>query len=87
MRSGAEDVLEKGAPKKLLLDAIRRALARDEREGGARARKREMAIRFESLTKRERFFLAHVLEGRLNKQIAYDLGINERTVKVHRSHS
>ena len=43
-----------------------------------------MAIRFESLTGRERLVLAHVLEGRLNKQIAYDLGINERTVKVHR---
>jgi FixJ family two-component response regulator len=84
MRGGAEDVLEKRAPKEVLLDAIRRALARDERERGARARRREMTIRFESLTGRERSVLAHVLEGRLNKQIANDLGINERTVKVHR---
>ena len=84
MRGGAEDFLEKRVPKEMLLDAIRRALARDERERGARARRREMAIRFESLTAREREVLGHVLQGRVNKQIARDLGINERTVKVHR---
>ena len=84
MRGGAEDCLEKRASKEMLLDAIRRALARDERERAARARRREMAIRFESLTAREREVLGHVLQGRVNKQIARDLGINERTVKVHR---
>jgi FixJ family two-component response regulator len=84
MRGGAEDFLEKRAPRALLLDAVRRALARDEREREARARLREMAVRFESLTARERVVLAHVLQGRLNKQIASDLGIHERTVKVHR---
>jgi FixJ family two-component response regulator len=84
MRGGAEDFLEKRAPKELLLDAVRRALARDERERVARARLQEMTLRFESLTARERVVLAHVLQGRLNKQIASDLGIHERTVKVHR---
>jgi two-component system response regulator FixJ len=84
MRGGAEDFLEKRAPKEMLLDAIRRALARDERERGARARQREKASRFESLTTAERRVLAHVLQGRLNKQIADKLGIHERTVKVHR---
>ena len=84
MRGGAEDFLEKRAPNEVLLDAIRRALARDERERGARALRREMAIRFESLTERERVVLAHVLQGRLNKQTAGKLGIQERTVKVHR---
>ena len=84
MRGGAEDFLEKRAPKDLLLDAVRRARARDERERGARARARETSMRFESLTARERVVLAHVLQGRLNKQIASDLGIHERTVKVHR---
>ena len=84
MRGGAEDFLEKRASKELLLDAVRRALARDERERVARARARETSTRFESLTARERVVLAHVLQGRLNKQIASDLGIHERTVKVHR---
>jgi len=84
MRGGAEDFLEKLAPKELLLDAVRRALARDERERAARARQRSLSACFDSLTAREREVLGHVLQGRLNKQTAADLGIHERTVKVHR---
>jgi two-component system response regulator FixJ len=84
MRSGAEDFLEKCAPKELLLDAVQRALARDEREREVRIRQRQLCDRFESISAREREVLEHVLEGKLNKQIASDLGIHERTVKVHR---
>jgi two-component system, LuxR family, response regulator FixJ len=85
MRSGAEDFLEKRAPKEKLLDAVRRALARDAREREERTLLRELRARFDILTKREFEVLAHVVQGRLNKQIAGDLGIHERTVKLHRT--
>jgi FixJ family two-component response regulator len=84
MRGGAEDFLEKRAPKEELIDAVRRALARDRRENVARARQRELERRFHALSVREFEILSHVLQGRLNKQIAGDLDINERTVKMHR---
>lgn len=85
MRSGAEDFLEKCAPKEKLLDAVRRALARDAQERGVRIRQQELRGRFDLLTEREFEVLAHVVQGRLNKQIAGDLGIHERTVKLHRT--
>jgi FixJ family two-component response regulator len=85
MRGGAEDFLEKRAPKEDLLDAVRRALARNAREREARTRLGELRARFDALTQREREVLAHVARGRLNKQIAADLGIHERTVKLHRT--
>lgn len=85
MRSGAEDFLEKSAPKEKLLDAVRRALARDAREREARVRHVELQARLQALSPREREVLGHVVKGRLNKQIAADLGIHERTVKLHRT--
>jgi FixJ family two-component response regulator len=84
MRGGAEDFLVKSAPKALLLDAIRRAVARDARERKTRAQRREANDRIGALTEREREVFGHVIRGRLNKQIADDLGITERTVKCHR---
>jgi two-component system response regulator FixJ len=84
MRSGAEDFLEKCAPKELVLDAVRRALARDKEEREERRSKRALRVRFDAISVREREVLGHVLQGRLNKQIASDLGIHERTVKIHR---
>jgi len=85
MRDGAEDFLEKRAPKEQLLDAVTRAIARDSCEREARDRQRELRVLFDTLTDREREVLAHVVQGRLNKQIAWDLGIHERTVKLHRT--
>ena len=85
MRDGAEDFLEKRVPKEKLLDAVTRALARDSREREARDRGRELRALFNTLTDREREVLSHVVQGRLNKQIAGDLGIHERTVKLHRT--
>lgn len=85
MREGAEDFLEKRASKEKLLDAVKRALARDERERGVRARQRELQSLFDSLSEREREVLGHVVRGKLNKQIADELGIHERTVKLHRT--
>jgi two-component system response regulator FixJ len=85
MRGGAEDFLEKSAPKEKLIDAVKRALARDEREREERIRQRELRARFDALSERELEVLGHVVKGRLNKQIADDLGIHERTVKLHRT--
>ncbi|WP_310387955.1 response regulator transcription factor [Roseateles sp.] len=85
MRGGAEDFLEKRAPKDALLDAVQRALARDARERAERERTQALKARFEKLSVREKEVLAHVLQAQLNKQIAGDLAINERTVKLHRT--
>jgi FixJ family two-component response regulator len=85
MRHGAEDFLTKRAPKEDLLAAVKRALERDVRDRGERKRRRELRARFDQLTSREHEVLAHVLRGRLNKQIAADLGIDERSVKRHRT--
>ena len=85
MRDGAEDFLEKRAPKEKLLDAVKRSLARDTAGRESRARQRGLRARFDALSKRELEVLAHVVQGRLNKQIAGDLGIHERTVKLHRT--
>jgi prepilin-type processing-associated H-X9-DG protein len=85
IRHGAEDFLSKRASKEELLDAIKRALARDVEERKQRVRQRDLRRLFTTLTEREREVLAHVVQGQLNKQIAGDLELNERTVKLHRT--
>jgi len=85
MRQGAEDFLTKDAPQKDLLDAVERALARDTVQRAQRFRLQELRDRFAALTAREYEVLQHVVRGQLNKQIAADLGITERTVKLHRT--
>ncbi len=85
MRGGAEDFLEKRASKEKLLNAVNRALVRDARERVKRARQGELRARFATLTNRELEVLGHVVLGKLNKQIAADLCIHERTVKLHRT--
>ena len=76
MRRGAEDFLTKRAPKEDLLDAVKRALDRDARERAERGRLEALRARFAVLTPREREVLRYVVQGKLNKQIAYDLGIH-----------
>jgi two-component system, LuxR family, response regulator FixJ len=85
MRQGAEDFLTKDAPKEDLLKAVERALARDLLQRAERFHLQELQHRFAALTPREHEVLQHVVRGRLNKQIAADLGITERTVKLHRT--
>lgn len=85
MCRGAEDFLTKRAPKEDLLDAVKRAIDRDIRERAKRARLEALRKRFTTLTPREHEVLQHVVQGKLNKQIAYDLGIHERMVKLHRT--
>lgn len=85
MRSGAEDFLTKRAPKEDLLAAVQRALERDAGERRQRARRRDLRSRFNELSDRELEVLGHVVQGKMNKEIAADLNINERTVKLHRT--
>lgn len=85
MRRGAEDFLTKRAPKEDLLDAVKRAIDRDSLERAERARLETLRARFAALTPREREVLKHVVQGKVNKRIAFDLGIHERTVKLHRT--
>jgi FixJ family two-component response regulator len=85
MRRGAEDFLTKNAPKKDLIAAVKRALDTNEKDRASRERHKQLQQRINTLTDREREVLEHVIRGQLNKQIAADLGIHERTVKLHRT--
>ncbi len=85
MRSGAEDFLTKRAPKEELLAAVERALTRAEQEREKRARLKNLRHRFQDLSDRELEVLSQVVQGKMNKEIAADLDINERTVKLHRT--
>jgi FixJ family two-component response regulator len=86
MKAGAVDFLQKPFEDQDLLDAVQRAI---EEDGQARVERREtgeIKRRVESLTQRETQVLHGVAEGKLNKQIAHDLGLSENTVKTHRAH-
>lgn len=85
LRGGAEDFLEKSAPKEHLFAAVERALERDARERKERAQRDYARSCFDRLSGRELQVLDLVVKGRLNKQIAAELGIHERTVKLHRT--
>lgn len=84
MKAGAVDFLTKPVRRETLLRAVANALERDAAERNHRAVLRELRMRYETLTAREREVLAHVISGKLNKQIGYDLGTTERTIKAHR---
>lgn len=86
IRGGAEDFLTKHAPKEQLIAAVNRALARNDQDRAGRAHRLAMREPFETLTEREREVLRLVVQGKLNKQIAAELGVHERTVKLHRTH-
>jgi RNA polymerase sigma factor (sigma-70 family) len=85
MKGGAIEFLTKPFRDQDLIDAVEVGLARDR---ARRESDRAIAVireRFDRLSSREREILLHVLTGRLNKQIAHDIGITESTVKVHRT--
>ena len=85
MKAGAIDFLTKPYGAKDLLNAIRRGLDNDTRDLGREARTRSIHARVATLTPRERQVFALVVTGMLNKQIAAQLGVVEKTVKVHRA--
>lgn len=85
MKGGAVDFLTKPVDVEVLCEAIGAALGRAATERAAAAEKHDLALRFGSLTPREHEVLRHLLAGRLNKQVAADIGTVEKTVKVHRA--
>ena len=84
MKNGAVDFLEKPVDDTLLLAAIDRAIKKDGVVRATHARRKGITDRVARLTNREQEVVTHVISGRLKKQIANDLGISEKTVKVHR---
>ena len=86
MKRGAMEFLTKPFRDQDLLDAVEAGLARDRARQESERALAMLRERFDSLSPREREIMLHVVAGRLNKQIANDIGIAESTVKVHRTH-
>jgi FixJ family two-component response regulator len=84
IKAGAEDFLSKPVSKQTLLEAVERALARYREQRDRRDRIDGLRARVSTLTQREHEVFALMVRGRLNKQIAFELGTSERTVKAHR---
>ena len=86
MKAGALDVFTKPFDDQTLLDAVQRALERDRRQREELAQIHLLQDRYATLTLREREVMSLVVTGRLNKQIASELGTSEKTVKAQRGH-
>ena len=85
MKAGAVDFLPKPVKDAVLLRAIEQALARAVRDHAERQKLETLSQRVNTLTPREREVMALVVSGLLNKQIAFELGTVEKTIKVHRA--
>ena len=85
MKGGAMEFLTKPFRDQDLIDAVEAGLARDRSRRESEKAVAGLRERFDALSSREREIMLHVMAGRLNKQIAHELGIAESTVKVHRT--
>jgi len=85
MKAGAVDFLTKPVDREKLLAAVRIAIGKDVNARAARQARDAIASRLAALTPREHEVLAGVVAGKLNKQIAAELGTAEKTIKVHRA--
>ena len=86
MKGGAIEFLTKPFRDQDLLDAVENGLARDRTRQESERAFAKLKARFDMLSPREREIMLHIVAGRLNKQIANDIGLAEGTVKVHRTH-
>jgi FixJ family two-component response regulator len=86
MKGGAVDFLTKPVDEEALLASIERALGQDRASRQEAAEHARLVARYESLTPREREVLPLLARGLLNKQAAFELGITEYTVQIHRGH-
>ena len=84
MKKGAVDFLTKPVDRDDLLEAIRISLAKDAEKSVERIENNSLSEYFKRLTPREHEIMTYVITGMLNKQIAFELGISEETVKIHR---
>jgi FixJ family two-component response regulator len=85
MKAGAMEFLTKPFRGQVLLDAIHKAIERDRSIRHEKAGLAELRARLNSLTRREREVMRGVIAGKLNKEIAAELGASERTIKSHRA--
>jgi len=85
MKAGAVDFITKPVNDQALVEAIQRAILQDDRDRQSEAERVAILRRVERLTPREREVFALVVAGKLNKQIAHQLGTSEKTIKVHRA--
>ncbi|HVO77160.1 MAG TPA: response regulator [Candidatus Bathyarchaeia archaeon] len=85
MKAGAVDFLEKPFENQALLDAVNRALDKSRASLDRRLELREIAERIKSLTPREHEVFVRIAAGLANKQVADELGLSEKTVKIHRA--
>lgn len=86
MKAGAVDFLEKPIQRDALLAALGRALARDAAQRAAGVEAARLRALFATLSEREREVFDRIVAGKLNKQIADELGSSERTIKTQRAH-
>ncbi len=85
MQKGAVDFIQKPFRDQELLDRVGEALKTDQKRRSARNQQAEVAGRIDKLTKREREVMDLVVTGKPNKVIAYELGVSQRTVEIHRA--
>ena len=87
MKAGAIDFLPKPFREQDMLDAVAAALARDATERVERQQDQDLRSKAETLSSREREVMTRVAKGKMNKQIAFELGLSEITVKIHRGNA
>lgn len=85
MQKGAFDFVQKPYREEDLLERVQAALGSDRRARDERAKRAEVEARLKSLTAREREVMELVVTGKPNKVIAYELGVSQRTVEIHRA--
>jgi len=87
MKAGAVDFLPKPFREQDMLDAVAAALERDKATREERAEGDALQARYDTLSPRERDVMGRVATGKMNKQIAFDIGLSEITVKIHRGNA